>query len=494
MSKSEHQQQHHSHRKRDLVFSIVGGILVTVQLFASMLLVFSLIKLNILQAWQLALVIIILALILAYNVFELVFRKRAKTFGKVASCILAALIAGGCIYAYTYIQQANDFISEITTVREETIMYEVRINKDSGIKDIKELKDQPIGFLKTSPNLDSIKTTLKDQLGSYQDVDYDEVGLMLMDFYDNKLAAIVLNESYLSFLEDTEYNLAETTTSIHDIRVSNPNQADLRTPVNVVEEPFILYISGSDSRGTINTASNSDVNILTVVNPAKGKILLVNIARDYYVQLHGTTGLKDKLTHAGIYGIDMSKSTIEDLLGIQINYTFKVGFQGVKKFVDAIDGIDVESRITKNMSNEDGKMCYIKQGWNHLDGDCALRYARERKSYKYGDLDRGKNQQQVITAIINKLTDLHYLTRYTQILEAGKGTFQTSLTDTEITNFVKWQLAELKKWQVESIQIEGTASMEPTYTFGARTKLYVFLPSEASEAAAKEKIAEYLTK
>ena len=487
-------RNHISHHKYNLTFSIIGGILVAIQLFASMLLVFSLLRLNILQAWQIILVIIILALILAYDIFELVFRKHAKTFGKVISCILAALISAGCIYTYTYIQQANDFLSEITTVREETIVYEVRVFKDSGITDFKQLKDQAIGSLKNSPNIDNTKNTLKDQLGSYIDAEYDELGLMIADLYEKKIPAVVVNESYLSFLEDTDYNLEEDTVAVYEFRVRSPEKADLREPVNVTKEPFIIYISGTDARsGKISDTSRSDVNILAVVNPAKGKILLVNIPRDYYVQLHGTTGLPDKLTHAGLYGVNTSKATIEDLLGIQINYTFKIGFSGVKKFVDAVDGIDIESRVKMNIANENSKTCYIKEGWNHLDGDCALRYARERKTYKNGDLDRGKNQQQVITAIINKVTDLHYVTRYSQILDAAKGTFQTSFTDTEITDFVRWQLAELKHWQVESIQIEGQASMQPTYSLGS-TKLYVFLRNEASEQAAKEKIAEYLTK
>ena len=490
------------HKQSKLIISIIGVIVLGVQFFTSLLFVFALLKLNILQTWQIALVIGILALIFAYNVFELFFRKRAKLFGKIASCVVAILISGGCIFAYTYIQQANDFISAITTVHEETITYEVRTLKSSNITDIQQLAGRPIGMLSTSPNCENVKTELSSAMKDFTPVDYDELGLMILDFYEGRLAAVVLNESYLSYLEETDYDLDKDTGILYDFHVNNEAKSDLRVPVDVVKEPFILYISGSDTRtGNINNTGRSDVNILAVINPAKGKILLVNIPRDYYVQLHGTTGLKDKLTHAGMYGINMSKATIEDLLGIKINYTFKVGFQGVKKLVDAIDGIDID--LPNNMklpvvdqqeaTKDRRQYCTYSKGWNHLDGTCALRYARERKSFKYGDLDRGKNQQQVITAIINKLTGLNYLAKYSQILNAAKGTFITSFTDTEITDFVRWQLTELKHWQVESIQIEGQASMQPTYSLGS-TKLYVFLRNEASETAAKQKIAEYLTK
>ncbi len=486
--------RHNHHHRRDTVIAIIGGLLVAVQFFASILLIFSLLKLNILQLWQFALVVGILVLIFAYNIFELFFRQRARLFGKIASCVLAALISAGCFYAYSYIQQANDFLAEITAVHEETIVYEVRVFKDSGITDFKQLAGQPIGSLKNSPNIETTKNTLIDQLGSYQDIEYDEIGLMIADLYEKNIPAIVVNESYLSFLEDTDYNLEEDTTKVYEFRVRNPEKADLRTPVSVTKEPFILYISGSDApSGNINDVSRSDVNILAVINPEKGKILLVNIPRDYYLQLHGTTGTKDKLTHAGLYGINMSKATIEDLLGITINYTFKIGFNGVEKFVDAIDGVDIYSPGETKLTTRTGKVCRIHWQWNHLDGACALRYARERKSFANGDLDRAKHQQDVITAIINKVSDLHYLTRYSQILDAAKGTFQTSFTSDEISDFVRWQLAELKHWQIESIQIEGTASQQPTYSLGS-TKLFVFLPNEEDEKAAKEKIAEYLTK
>ena len=475
-----------------LVFKIIGGSLLAIQFFASILLVFSLIKLNILQVWQLALIIGILFLIFAYNVFELFFRKRAKLFGLIASCVLAILISGGCFYAYQYIQQADDFLASITGIQEETVVYDVYVRKNGNITTYDQLKDKEIGFMYDNPNLNDLKNKIHDELGNLNAVGYDIIGSLISDAYEGKISAFTISESYIEFLEDSNVKIKDDFVVIHQVKFAVPGRSDLRTPVDVVKEPFIVYISGSDApSGNINDVSRSDVNILAVVNPGKGKILLVNIPRDYYVQLHGTQGLPDKLTHAGLYGINMSKATIEDLLDIKINYTFKVGFSGVKKFVDAVDGIDIESRAKMNIKNEHGHMCYIQVGWNHLDGECALRYARERKTFKYGDLDRGKNQQQVITAVINKLTDLHYLTRYTQILDAAKGTFQTSFNESEISDFIRWQLAELKHWQVESIQIEGQNSMQPTYSLGS-TKLYVFLRNAESEQAAKAKIAEYL--
>ena len=262
---------------------------------------------------------------------------------------------------------------------------------------------------------------------------------------------------------------------------------DNRKPVNVTTEPFILYISGSDSRGAITETARSDVNILAVVNPKDFKILLVSIPRDYYVQLHGTTGTKDKLTHAGIYGIDMSKTTIEDLLDIKINYTIKVGFTTLTKVVDAVDGIDIYSDTAFKRGN-----CTFVQGNQHLNSECALLYARERYSYSSGDRHRGQNQQQIITALIAKISDPHYLVRYSKILESAQDSFESSLSFDEITSFARYQLSELRAWKVESISLDGTGAMMPTYSMGAQL-LYVMQPNVNTITNAQKKINDYLT-
>ena len=178
--------------------------------------------------------------------------------------------------------------------------------------------------------------------------------------------------------------------------------------------------------------------MITVVNPKTGKILLVSIPRDYYVQLHGTTGLKDKLTHAGIYGTEMSRATIEDLLNININYTVKVGFNTVTKLVDAIDGIDINSDTAFTPWTDRG--CYITLGPQHLDGRCALAFARERHAYATGDRHRGQNQQAVLTAIFEKITRPEYLINYPNILAALENDLITTFTYDQITSFAKEQL------------------------------------------------------
>ncbi|MBR2586947.1 LCP family protein [Candidatus Saccharibacteria bacterium] len=255
------------------------------------------------------------------------------------------------------------------------------------------------------------------------------------------------------------------------------------------ESPLVFYISGSDSRVSVaDSKARSDVNILAVVNPTTSKILLVSIPRDYYVQLHGTTGLRDKLTHAGIYGIGMSKATIEDLLSVHIDETIKVGFDALETVVDAIGGIDLYS--DQDLTTHNNK-CHFSVGTQHVNGFCALGFSRERYAYSTGDRHRGENQEQVITKIIEKVATPAYLLKLPEILRAADGLFETSLTYSEILDIIKYQLWNGPSWTIESISLDGTGSMAPTYSMPGQS-LYVMLPNDASVASAKQKIQDYL--
>lgn len=264
---------------------------------------------------------------------------------------------------------------------------------------------------------------------------------------------------------------------------------------SVMSEPFVVYISGSDSRTSVDDSNaRSDVNIVMVVNPKQERILLATIPRDTYVQLHDTEGLKDKLTHAGLYGVEMGKNTIEDFLGISIDYTVKVSFETVVKVVDELDGIEIESDVDMTLKTSSGKKtCVYVKGVQLVDGDCALRFARERKTYLTGDLHRIENQQIVLTAIINRLSgSKDYLLKVPEILNVAGDSFETSFSRNNIIEFVRSQLANGTKWQVESMTLEVEEAHLPTYSEGEDKKLFVFIPREESVQKMTNRIKEYL--
>jgi LCP family protein required for cell wall assembly len=250
-------------------------------------------------------------------------------------------------------------------------------------------------------------------------------------------------------------------------------------------DSFVVYISGIDTAGPVSRVSRSDVNILMAVNPAAGKVLLVNTPRDYYVQLHGTDGTKDKLTHSGIYGVRMSIDTLQDLYGIPIDYYARVNFTSLVKMVDLVGGIDVDNPQTFQ-SAQGGGMTF-EAGALHLDGDRALAFSRERHAFTAGDRERGRNQQLVIGGLIAKASQRSNLLRYSELLDALADAVEMDVPQSEVARLVKLRLEDSKAWEVESVSVDGTGAMEPTYSMGSM-RLYVMIPDQATNAAAKAAI------
>lgn len=468
--------------------------LVVAQAATSTMLIISLINTGVVGGLILTLITIALAALLALSIVELLVHKRASTVAQIVCAVISvACIAISC-FAMSFTGAFNGFIAKITERRPEMKAYSVLVEEASEYNELKDLTQKNIGFLKLDKKAGNTEQYLKQQI-SFEADSYDGMDTLL-DVLNNQLSdAIVLESDRIEALKETTQNPLRHTRAIYSFGIELDSEDVAITKKAITEEPFIAYISGSDSREGIKATARSDVNILAVVNPKETKMLLVSIPRDTYVQLHDTTGIRDKLTHAGVYGIEMSKTTIEDFLGIDIDYTIKVSFETVVKVVDELDGIDIESDTELSLNTGNKKVCHFKVGTQHVDGDCALRFARERKSYETGDRHRGENQQQVITGIINRLSgSRNYLLKLPTILDIAADSFETSLSREEITDFIRLQLQEQPKWQVRSISINGTGTMLPTYSMGSNLPLYVMIPDEATVTEAKTQINNYLDK
>lgn len=255
--------------------------------------------------------------------------------------------------------------------------------------------------------------------------------------------------------------------------------------VDVTSKPFNIYISGMDTTGKITEEARSDVNMIITVNPKTHKVLMTSIPRDYLVELQN--GEKDKLTHTGLMGIDETTSDVEDLLGIKINYYVKVNYNTLKDLVNSIGGITINS--DKAFISYIGKYRFV-EGENQLDGAKALAYARERHAYSDGDNHRVRNQQEVLKAIVNKLTgSTTLLTRYNKILKYLAPTMEMNLTRAEVKALVKFQLGKNPKWKFESNSLEGFDAFSTVYSAGNQ-QLYVMKPDEESIKKARQKIKE----
>ena len=261
----------------------------------------------------------------------------------------------------------------------------------------------------------------------------------------------------------------------------------------ITKEPFVLYLSGVDNRGELTEKARSDVNILAVVNPTTKRVALINTPRDYYVDLAGTDS-KDKLTHAGLYGVETSMATLGNLYGIQVDHYIRIDFSGFISIIDAVGGVDVYSDQAFTSVGSPGYYdpTTFAEGWNHLDGKSALAFARERHAFASGDIQRGINQMKVIDAMANKLKSPTVLMSFSKLMDAVSDCFVTSLSQEQISALVRMQLGDLASWDIESCSVTGSSGKSSQCYSAKGQSLYVMKPDESSVNKAKELIASVL--
>ena len=381
-----------------------------------------------------------------------------------------------------------DFVGVISKDLFQKEVYYVMTLDDSKYKNIKDLDGKSIGIYSSKNGEEAIK--LLDKKIKSTSKEYKNVVELFEDLQDNKIDAVLINESTKNLLDtdlaDMELKLKE----IYKVYVSI-EKTDIVKVVDITKKPFNIYVAGGDAYGSIDNVTNTDVNMIITVDPVNRKVLLTSIPRDYYVNLPSFgNDAYDKLTHAGYYGIEESVKAIENLLDIDINYYVKVNFSTIEGVIDAIKGVDVYSDYSFNECAYG--IYHFNKGMNHLNGKQALAFARERKSFSDGDIQRVKNQQKVLTAIIDKVTSSTTLvTNFSQILDSVGNSFSTNMETKSINRFIKMQLNDMRGWSIESQNLVGTDLYTYTYTY-PNLQLYVMKQDENSIAMSKNKINKYL--
>ncbi len=431
---------------------------------------------------------VFLGILILLNILGFIFIHLKKKVFKVLSIIIYIFILIISIIGIWYGSKTINYLNHsFNNNKIETLKYNVIVLKKSQYKKIDDLVNKKIGYLSIETDYYNYLEVIENKLkADYQEYDISKLYYNLMD---KELDAIVIEDSYIDMLEE-QYQDFNSSIRIID---SYPIEKKNKTNSKKIEKlsSFNIYISGSDSRSNSVVAnSRSDVNMIASINPNTNKILLTSIPRDYYVQLHGTSGLKDKLTHAGIYGIDMSRETLEDLFNIKIDYSIKVSMSSIVELVDLVGGIDIDSDITFQSFHIKGWT--VNQGINHMNGKQALAYARERYAYSNGDIHRVQNQQQVLAAVLEKIMkDRSILLKYDSLLNSFSDLYRTDMPKELITLLVKNQLNEMKSFDIERQYVDGTGSMSETYSMPS-VKLYVMNPNMSSVTLAHDKINEVI--
>ncbi len=438
----------------------------------------------------LAIFYIVFGLLYLYLFFTS-FPKKIKNKFKASSCIFLVLFGAIFGVGIKYLNDTMDFVGLVSKDLLQKEVYYVMTLDDSEYKDIKDLEGKTIGIYSSNNGTKASEELNKKVRSTSRE--YKNIVELFEDLQDGKLDAVLINDSTKNLLDTDLADMKLKLKEIYKVYVKI-EKTDIVKVVDITKKPFNIYVAGGDAYGSIDNVTNTDVNMIITVDPINRKVLLTSIPRDYYVNLPSFgEDAYDKLTHAGYYGIEESVKTIEKLLDIDINYYVKVNFSTIEGIIDAIEGVDVYSDYSF-CANGRPDICY-KKGNNHMDGFHALMFARERYAFKDGDVQRVKDQQKVLTAIIKKVTSSTALvTNFSQILDSVENSFSTNMEPSNINRFIKMQLNDMRGWNIESQNLVGTdLYTKETYTY-PNLKLYVMKQDEKSVETASEKIKGYLNK
>lgn len=406
---------------------------------------------------------------------------KRRAVGSVLSIIYIIFLILAIIYELNTI----GFLKKIGFTDYKTENYSVLVLKDSDYEKIEDLDGESIGSLEfNTDGLEKAKEKIEKEI-TPEFITTDNITTLKDDFLAEEYAGMLIEDSMLSMVNESDGEFSESYRVIYEFSVDVETE-DIAEEVNITEESFNIFISGIDTYGSISSVARSDVNMVITVNPNTHKILITSIPRDYYVTLAGKNA-KDKLTHAGIYGIETSVGTIENLLDIKINYYVKVNFTSLLDIVEALGGVNVYSEYS--FTSKDGY--YYQKGYNNVDGKKALSFVRERGAFTEGDRVRVKNQAAMIEALINKAISPSIIVKYTSLLNALDGSFVTNIPTKDITDFIKKQIDEMPEWEFENISLDGSNGYDYTYSYGG-TKLYVMIPDNETVINATNKINEVL--
>lgn len=480
-----------SKEEKQLMYSKkIGMVIAGILALVSVVFAFAILQLNVLPTQYVALLLVMLVLLDGLLLVGQIYAKKKAILGKVISILLIVAM----ITASFYVFKVSGTLSSITGGTEKVDHIVVAVLDEDPAESIQDAADYSFGaqFAIGGEDVEAAIEEIEGEIDSELNVtEYSDMQALALALQSGEVQAIVYNEAYGSIIED------ENTTFEDDIRfiytyeiVKELSLSDVEAAnVQVEDECFIVYISGIDVYGSITKTSRSDVNMLAVVNPTTYEIMLINTPRDYYVQFPGVTGSSyDKLTHAGIYGVDTSIDTLEALYDIDIDFYVRVNFTSLIEMVDALGGISVYSEYAFTTTvRSDTAAVSVQQGYNDFDGTEALAFSRERYNVPGGDNQRGINQQEVIKAMIEKATSPAIISGASSLLSSVSGNVDTNMTNTQIQDLIKMQINEGADWTFTSLQATGTASREYCYSYSGNT-LYVTVPDYDSVASISEQI------
>ena len=458
--------------------------LLTIYVLLGGFLLFLIFRHNILAFRYLNVMTASVVILVALASLLLIIYRKAEKF-TIFFLTLAILMSSVSFFA---LQQFVGFTSHInSTSNYSEYSMSVVVLKDSDVHNVTQL-DSVTGPTDTdNENIQKLITDIKASQSKELTVEQSTSYLAAYkSLVSGEAKAIVLNSVFENIIESEYPDYASKIRKIYTKNITK----EVAAPKVSKNKSFNVYVSGIDTYGPISSVSRSDVNILMTVNRDSKKILLTTTPRDSYVPIaDGGNNQKDKLTHAGIYGVDSSIHTLENLYGVDINYYVRLNFTSFLKLIDLLGGVDVYN--DQEFTSRHGKF-HFPVGNVHLDSEQALGFVRERYSLADGDRDRGRNQQKVIVAIIQKLTSTEALKNYSDIIQGLQDSLQTNMPIETMMDLVNTQLESGGSYKVNSQDLKGTGRMGlPSYAM-PDSNLYMMEIDDSSLAAVKSAIQDVM--
>lgn len=393
---------------------------------------------------------------------------------KLTSILLSVLFVTGSVYAAI----GDNFISSITSAFMQTRVIAVYAMKSDDIEKVDDLKGKTLGVEnKTSvSNIMDALAQIQDKINKEPDKkNFDDYVELADALYEGKVDCIIADQSYLSVLSTNHESFTDETKVIYKMEVQEKIES-VTTKTDVTQNPFIMYITGIDTYGSVSTISRADVNLVICVNPIGKQVLMVSVPRDTRINLH-KNGKMDKITHSAMYGINETIQTLEDFLDLKVNYYAKTNFSGITNIIDALGGIEVESPYAFTTLHGNYK---INKGNNEMHGEKALCFVRERYALPQGDFDRGKNQQRLLKAMLKKAMSPKIITNYNNILNAIEGSFETDMSSNDIKSLINMQLNDMADWDMFNVQVTGEGEISYNTYSQKNKKTYITIPDKSA--------------
>lgn len=485
---SSHHKHHKGSRRRSrfadlkivnaallVLYAVLAG-LATYMMYAHHILAFR--HLNVVYT------IILVAIFVLCLILSILKKSRVLT---TVLLVVFSIIAAVSLFAFKSLVDVAHNMNKTASYSE--IEMSVVVPSNSSVNDVSDLTSVQAPTDADGSNINELLSHIKSEKGvDLATEKVDSYQAAYENLVNGSSKAMVFNSAYSSLLEMSYENFQSNLKTIYSYKIKTSIKDEAKAHDSNV---FNIYISGIDTYGSISTVSRSDVNLILTVNMNTHKILMTETPRDAYVKIpDGGADQYDKLTHAGIYGVETSKKTLENLYGITIDYYARLNFDSFLKLIDALGGITVynSQAFTSLHGNYEFPVGNVT-----LDSDKALGFVRERYSLEHGDYDRGNNQMKVIQAILNKLTSLNSVSNYSTIISNVQDSIQTDMKLDTMMKLVNTQLDSGKKFTVTSQEVTGTGSTGELTSYAMpSSSLYMIKLDDASVAKASQAIKDVM--